>query len=509
MNKKIKKLALTMATVMSFSTVSALGACTPTKTPDTEDHLEIFLYKAGYGYEWLEEMIDAFQAKNPNITVSYDGDTLMAYETTIASDKNTIDLFIEGGDVSNLVRKGGEVLKGYDCVVEPLDDLFASDLGNGQTFEDKMMDYHLPAKINGHYYQVPWTTGNNGIIYNKTKFDELGVSVPRTTNEMLTLCDTLVGEGETPFVFSAATGYWMSLLNIWYYQYEGTQGVSNFYNGITEDNKLSRDIFLQQGRLEALETLESLIGRDKGYTHTSVNSLNFTQAQAQLILGNGLMQANGEWFESEMKSVQEEDTNDFEFRMMRTPIISSIIDKLSTVNDEATLLRVIDYIDGKEVDVTGISTADIERVREARFYGVKNGRNNMFIPVYSKAKTLAKEFIKFMASDEAYKIYVKHSEGNQLPFEYDLENDAELWNGLSNFQKENYKFKQQMITMDRVANTSLATAGLMFFTKENIEIYFTAVKDYDRKTALQIYNEDYDYWTVAKFENVLKIAGII
>jgi len=117
-----------------------------------------------------------------------------------------------------------------------------------------------------------------------------------------------------------------------------------------------------------------------------VNTLTFTQAQAQLILGNGLMMVNGDWLENEMKSVEDEDENKYTFRMMNTPVVSAIIEKCETIADDATLSRVIDYVDGNldRSEIADVSDADIARIDEARHCRHSiGGQHTVGIPVYA------------------------------------------------------------------------------------------------------------------------------
>ena len=273
------------------------------KVDNSENTLEIAYYDAGYGYEFIERWGEKFEASHPGVSVvlSKSSDVDPKDLLSAGPGGNSVDLFIHGTVFNSYAYMGEKMLKGYDCVLEPIDDVLESKI-DGETVYDRFMDGYEPKKVNGHYYSFSWATGMTGLVYNATKFDRAGYEVPNTTDELLKLCGEIKGDGEIPFVFSSATGYWTYLRNVWYMQYQGVDGMIDFFNGI-DDGSYSRDIFLQQGRLVSLETLDSLINAEKKYNHGSVNTLTFTQAQAQLILGNGLMMVNGDWLENEMKSV--------------------------------------------------------------------------------------------------------------------------------------------------------------------------------------------------------------
>ena len=92
------------------------------------------------------------------------------------------------------------------------------------------------------------------------------------------------------------------------------------------------------------------------------------------------------------------------------------------------------------------------------------GNHTVGIPVYATAKDLAKEFLKFMLSDEGYRIYFDATTGNQLPIKYDLQNDTERWGSMSAFAKSRYEVTianpeyENLITT--YGTTPLTTLGL-------------------------------------------------
>ena len=50
-------------------------------------------------------------------------------------------------------------------------------------------------------YGVPYVANAAGILYNKDMFDEHGWEIPKTWDELLSLCDQIKSEGITPFYF--------------------------------------------------------------------------------------------------------------------------------------------------------------------------------------------------------------------------------------------------------------------------------------------------------------------
>ena len=101
--------------------------------------------------------------------------------------------------------------------------------------------------------------------------------------------------------------------------------------------------------------------------------------------------------------------------IMGYPVASAIINRLPTVNDDAKLREVIDYVDGKTATApTGVSEEDIAAVAEARgMVGVYTG-GGMVIPKTAANKAGAKEFIKFLCSDKAAIVSARAVKGLEI-----------------------------------------------------------------------------------------------
>ncbi|MFR6641058.1 MAG: extracellular solute-binding protein [Christensenellales bacterium] len=450
---------------------------------------------------------------------------------------NTVDLFITGGAGGNSIAKeGDQVLAGYDNVVEPLDDVYATVMENGLTFEQKMIPTAIPYKIDGHYYDVPWSKTFGGLLYNKTLFDQIGIASPQTTDDLVAACETiknyyaasnankLPADKVTPFVFSAPTGYWNYLRDTWWTQYEGGENITNFFNGISidEDGNMSRskEIFRQTGRLRALEVLDKLINRESGNSHENVNTATFTEAQAGM--------TRQRTYDSQRRLVRERNeercrrrSESLRYPRDEIPVISSITEKCEVVKTEAVLKKVIAAVDkeddGESRDLSAITEidtttdefkADYERIQTARHTYTSSVNLTMFIPVYATAKDLAKEFMVYLASDEGLATYIDNTSGNQMPFRYDLEGDTERWNNLSIFQKDLYEKRKTGVYYSDYAKAGVL--GIEPYTSgTNItEIYFTAKNYEDRKTPQTLFQDEYDYWTDARWTQIKKEAGL-
>ena len=169
-----------------------------------------------------------------------------------------------------------------------------------------------------------------------------------------------------------------------------------------------------------------------------------------LVMGQGLFMANGDWFDNEMRSFCEglEEAQGYcdTVKLMKTPVISSIIDNTDTIADDAELSALITAIDAGETALQGegydVSQDDFNTVLAARVtvYSIGPGHNAV-VPKTAVGKQVAYDFLRYMATDKANRIYIEATGGASLPFDYDCkEKDPELFESLSPMQKERLEY---------------------------------------------------------------------
>lgn len=329
--------------------------------------LKIAFVEAGYGKEWLVNLAKAFEAKNPGVKVVLDGNPNMTANAgpKIESGRDLADLYF-------LLETNWEMwaTKGY---LEPLDDLYNSEVEEGITVKEKLIDEVVDfGKIGEHFYALPWNDGVTGIVYNAGMFEEKGWEVPKTFEELLELAETIkrTGNGVKPFTWPGQySAYWNFAVYGWWAQIEGIEGIKEFFKFD------SPEVFKQPGKLKSLEAFEILIG-DQSNSVNGVNGLIHTQAQMQFANGIAAMIPNGIWIESETKSAM---PANFRMKMMPLPYLEGAIEK----NINNTMLG--DFI---------------------------------VVPKKAQEKELAKEFLRFISSDEMLKQYTKDT-GTPRPFKYD------------------------------------------------------------------------------------------
>ena len=237
--------------------------------------------------------------------------------------------------------------------------------------------------------------------------------------------------------------YWEHLMPTWWAQYEGYEAYTKFwegkaYNKESGQYEYSKEIFAQQGRLETLTVLENVL---RNNLYKEAPSTDYMTAQRMFLTGEGLFMACGDWFDMEMaqKKADMNAANQkvYNVEMMKTPVVSAIINKLSTVKDDATLAAVVRAVDQGETSYTGVSAEDFKVIKEARniLYSVGN-YHTAVIPSYAKNMDLAKDFLKYLATDKANEIYTEKTDGSGMFYKYDVKvKNPTLYSSLSNTAK--------------------------------------------------------------------------
>lgn len=426
MKKSLKRVvAVALAGMMA---VSMLTGCGGGKNKVDKDALVITVAKLGYGEEWLRQLAKAYEEKTGTKVeiVSKIGDSgLSAIKGEMQSQASETDIFFtRAQEFFKSIYKGAVNINGtnYDCEFADLTDVWnskASDSESKTILEKMDPAFEEYYNVDDKYYGLPWANGVMGIVRNKNVWDKLGLKdsdMPLTTDQMFALADSVKAKGTAPFIYSLEAEYYSSgVAPILFAQYEGSESMKYFYNGLDPVGESSSNLYAYDGQVEALKVVEKLVNNNNGYQHSMSASSSFTDMQSTFLLDEALFCVNGAWLETEMGDAYAGANIDF----IKMPVISSLINKLDTVNDDATLAAVVNYVDGNGEAPAGVSEDDIAIVKDARENSyVRSGFDHTaLVPAYTNKLDEAKDFLKFMFSDEGLNIYYKATNGNQLPAE--------------------------------------------------------------------------------------------
>ena len=120
MKKKIICLALAVVMAVPFLMFSGCRH----KVDNSENTIEIFAYKAGYGVDWLYAMEKVFEDRTDyeiEIKVQNSADVV---ESMVKTSSTTVDLFVVGEVWDRYIELGPKAVQGYEYCLEPLDDVY-------------------------------------------------------------------------------------------------------------------------------------------------------------------------------------------------------------------------------------------------------------------------------------------------------------------------------------------------------------------------------------------------
>ena len=529
MNKIVKK-ATTLFLAASVSVACAscgegggigLGK---KKTKTGEGVLNISLFEGGYGTEWLENLATAYSAETgTEVNIK----TFVTYTQPTAQIKGDIYVCDLLFNITNNVREGiaGTYL--------PLDDVLYSkpSADESKTIYEKLgttaQDYVFKTSEtdSGHCYQLPFAYGKEGLFYNKTSIDALlgagAYELPRTTDELIAFCDNVKAHNGWGFVHTNAVEaeYYTILRDCLAIQYMGSKAYKDFYNGIYTNANGER-VFDETGDgilgawenayKSSLEVCSTLVNADNGYTPPSAKTMDFMKAQdyfwgvtSQNDYRPTAFMINGDWLYSEVEYLSEAKAADI--RMLRMPLNSRIIDKLSSVSTDAQLSECVKYVDslidgGNVAKPTYLSDDDAATILDARKICISTHmQQTAVIPKNTANKTEAENFLKFMASDEGCRIYSRFELGMNSPYNAAIYDES----AINNFTRSVNEMTKTAIYCGGGNTIMSVVGGIWLFSCQ----YFNA-KLSRGDTPISMWNENYNKFK-GSYPSVIENSKIV
>ena len=193
--------------LMSILLVSAiLGTTLGTTAVSAADETSVSLWTWSPITRTAEKMIDAFEKANPDITIdytnyNYNPEYLQALSAASASD-NLADI---------VGLQPGSLTQTYSDYLIDLSDYAKAEWGDDWTsVYDNVTQSQLQLGNkdgdDGHYI-LPIETQDIYVECNKTLFEQLGLKVPTTYDELVEVSKTLRDNGYAPLFFGGADGW--------------------------------------------------------------------------------------------------------------------------------------------------------------------------------------------------------------------------------------------------------------------------------------------------------------
>lgn len=344
------------------STVSA-----PASEADGEKNFEgqelnIAIFEGGYGPDYWNEIVASFEEAY-GVTVN------MQISPTIG---DIIRPQIVAGNVPDFISMNDNDTSGLisslireNALMDITDVFEGPGLEDTSPLKDQVLDGVLDtAKCSpygdGKVYLAPFNASPLGLVYNKTLFEENNWELPETWDEFFALGDQAKEQGIALMTYPGLyPGYMESLLWPAIASAAGidtAMDISNYVPGSFSSPEV----------MAVLENIQKI--STGGYLMDGSVALNHTQSQTEMMMNKAVFIPNGNWMEGEMADAPRADG--FEFGLTCAPVLD----------------------DG-----------------ETRY--VMSSVEQFEIPANAKNPELAKEFLRFLYTEDSVKLFAEKANG--------------------------------------------------------------------------------------------------
>jgi raffinose/stachyose/melibiose transport system substrate-binding protein len=241
--------------------------------------LELFSNKAE-SINTYKELIKQFESENPNIKIELnappEAETVLKTRLT----KN---------DLPDIMSIGGNATYGEIARAGVLRDFSDSDL------IDKIQPAYLEmiGKLVGDekdgIYGIPYATNANAVIYNKAKFDELGVTPPKTWDEFIAIADKAKAAGQPAF--------YLTLKDAWTAMIPWNSIAANAAPEDFASKKNAGEASFQKDYLEVTDKILTLLN----YGQKDIFGKAYGDGNTAFAKGESVMYLQGNWAIPEIK----------------------------------------------------------------------------------------------------------------------------------------------------------------------------------------------------------------
>lgn len=330
--------------------------------------LKLAIFKGGYGDAFWTAVTEEYTKANPNVTFVMDSDPSIGEKVNSSMLAGDIPDFIycPSSNPSGLAQR---LIK--DQALADLTDVFES-----EDMKGKILDGFLETSLSqpygdGKVYLAPLYYTANGLFYNAALFEEAGLTVPATWDEFFAMGDEIKGKDiagksdRSLFTYQGgnAPGYMETVIIPLLTSRLGVDGMNDCFTYV--EGSWDKD-----GVKEVFDLVAKL--GSGGYLLPNTTGIDHTTAQTAVMNGSALFVPCGSWIVGEMADITGEEVNGkpFAWGFAPVPAMDAGTDK---------------YL-----------MSSVEEV---------------YIPADAANVAAAKDFLKFLYSDEAIKLNAEKTGG--------------------------------------------------------------------------------------------------
>ncbi|PZG13883.1 carbohydrate ABC transporter substrate-binding protein [Nonomuraea aridisoli] len=321
--------------------------------------LNVAALEGGYGRDMYTQVIQAYETAHPDVDVQLQISKSIEDEITPNMKAGRYpDVVVLGqGRKAALTET---LVK--DKALEDLTPVLQANVpGESQTVSAKLIDGIIGNLNTNPYgddktYLMPMYYAPTGLVYNKGLFEEKGWEVPATWDEMWALGEEAKKEGIALFTYPTA-GY----LDSFFFALLADVGGEQFY---TDVMTYKQGVWQTPQAKQVLDIATKLLSYAAPTTVGYANEQDFTKNQQSILDNKALFMPNGTWIVGEMADAPREDG--FAWGLTPLPAVSE---------------------GGKRYITTSVES--------------------VWVPSAAKNKDAAKDFVAYLYSDAAAKIFAQ------------------------------------------------------------------------------------------------------
>ncbi len=428
----------------------------------SETVVNVRVYKGGYGTNWIYELAEKFEQtyadKGYKINIMKPSSDIQGtvVENELSVGGGGIDLYIAGNVVENNVASYVEDLTDSVWNQKPIrfdgteeDILYKDKIAAGMEEYSMVGDKHCSA-----FYM----TAANGMVINTKKLALYGLSIPKTSDELIACFDVIAtGKGTdmgdstesniypTTFLASAngyPSTYWYTSMA----QYLGYEEYQKFISLDDNGEPMVANGYEMYGNEKIIDVNELMFNVfDEMYATNGVKTQNVVTAQSKIMLPDqgAVFYICGDWFLNEEAKDYEKYLNDIAFS--KFPVISALGTELfgkgTSLNlSDADADKLLSYMVGladenkiaseivalvKTEKGYSIAEEQAQRVIEARgIYYNRGVEHTAYITKDAQAKDVAALFLRYIASDDAARLILEETNATTC-FTSNIEADSQ------------------------------------------------------------------------------------
>ncbi len=266
MKKAKKLLVLVLAFVLGITSLFTFTACSSEEDYGDRTVLRVGLFEGGWGAEWINKVVEKFEADYPEYKVLVDGDKTKYNKGTLLGviDTGRQDLFIAPMYLYDAVSQG-KFMDITELMDTPLNEIVKSS-SDTATIKSKMWpeldEFYKSYNNENKYYSIPFGGGIYSLNYDRDLFNEKSLFIkkgtgngtpitwvnesgdlslgqdgkagtyddglPITRQDFLDLLMQMRINGVTPFIWSKQSSYQTNFLNSFVASYEGKDNFNLF-----------------------------------------------------------------------------------------------------------------------------------------------------------------------------------------------------------------------------------------------------------------------------------------